>query len=184
MTTQKHLKEELIDWLTDIAGGIYDGSPHVHWIIENTGEFEPDQSLVYCGDCCEAEVNHLNQQTPEAEYRSDGGFGTQEDGFKYCEKCSCFLTCSLTDYGITQGLEEFEQGHMELSGEYRRSNAALLLQIAEGIGFVAKLQDRAGGFFARLHAMRLDQVIAASIPSLQDVKPEPPVKRRARTISI
>ena len=72
-----------------------------HWI------HNADEGESYCYECCKKEVKRLLKENPDGEYCVDGGWGTDGDSTRFCEKCEKLLENSLTDYGCEAELEHF-----------------------------------------------------------------------------
>jgi len=176
VTPQKSITDEIIEWLESIAGDVRGKSSNVYWIGEETG-IDPDQSLCYCRDCCAKEVDKLNESHPGSEHFSDGGFGSEEDSFKYCESCGAQLNCSLTESGARNYAEDFISGYFSLKAEDGRpESAADLLNVANQLCHGYDKDIRVQAFFAALMAARMNEIISPFKPG--DSAPEPPKQGR------
>lgn len=74
----------------------------LHWIGgADDGEY-------YCRKCCEKQVRKL-KRAGDVDAFVDGGWGTEEDGQRWCADCAALLDHSLTDYGVEAELEALEE---------------------------------------------------------------------------
>jgi hypothetical protein len=72
---------------------------------------ELDDNEEYCHDCAEKKLDEIRRKRRDPELGGLGcGCGTHEsDSQLFCEMCGKKLMCSLTNYGIEQEIEHFEQ---------------------------------------------------------------------------
>ncbi len=61
-----------------------------------------DEGITHCESC-------IKIIKPDAEWIEDygGGYDNESDSTEFCERCGKMLQCTLTDYGVDQGLSSF-----------------------------------------------------------------------------
>jgi len=94
-----------------------------------------DDSECWCFACCTQEVEKLRASDPAnaSEYIVDGGWGTEEDGQRFCAGCGKPLDCTLTDSGVKQELAHFlEYGFLSEDGTVSPVTAWELLNVFTG----------------------------------------------------
>ena len=98
----------------------------LHWITGyegDIGDVYVDQGQSFCRDCAELLVKTANDylvffplvydgHTREDEVFVDGGWGSEEDGTRSCERCGCTLDVSYTDYAFESEFDHFLSGGM------------------------------------------------------------------------
>lgn len=92
-----------------IMGGF--NPPGLHWISGGKDEATP-----YCYECAEKEVARILKKNPKADVHVAGGYGTEEDGPRFCETCGRLLDCTFTDYGVESELEHFAEPDSPIDG--------------------------------------------------------------------
>ena len=100
--------------LEPLAAG-YDVKPE-HWVGGG------DEGLSYCRDCCLAEVAKLGSD----DLRLDGGWVGECDAAPFCETCQHPLDYTLTDYGVEEELNHFEEYGFDLDSP---GDACALLKV-------------------------------------------------------
>ncbi len=77
-----------------------------HWISGPDGDLGSE----WCGDCGYYKVRNMrsHDRKRRRHYTLDGGWRTEEEGFRYCTSCGCRLDVSLTDYGARDELSRYE----------------------------------------------------------------------------
>lgn len=106
----------LLDFIRERAAGAEERLP-CHW-IGGTGDvkrFPHDAAADFCRECAESEISDYYEAHPELASEDDeralfvdGGWGTEHDSPPYCEVCGDPLIGHLTEYGVEQELEHFE----------------------------------------------------------------------------
>lgn len=106
--------QDLLDFILERAAGALDPLP-CHW-IGGAGEvhgFQYDAGSNFCCECAEALIELFYEAHPELDPDAedlylDGGWSTEHDSPPFCEECGTRLAGSLTNYGVDQELEHFE----------------------------------------------------------------------------
>lgn len=95
----------LIKQLSNIAGERR--LPYLRWIITPDGDLGSE----WCRDCGYYKVRNLRRHDRKRreDYILDGGWRTEEEGFKYCAGCGSRLDVCLTDYGLREELAHYEE---------------------------------------------------------------------------
>lgn len=127
---QQQRFDRCIDYLTPIARIVEVGAGEVHWIAARNAD--PDQGPSYCYECGSAKVDSLNIAHPEHEYLLDGGWGSYEsDCQEFCEECGKTLRTWLTDYGVSQELENWAVSRITLRGKHAAHCAYEIMRLLE-----------------------------------------------------
>jgi len=66
----------------------------------------------WCRSCCYFKVRHLRRHDKKnrRDYCVDGGWGTEEDGPRFCKGCGKPLDVSLTTFAVESELDHFLSG--------------------------------------------------------------------------
>lgn len=105
--------DSLRDLAHEYAAGAAPTEP-CHWIYgaNESRAFGIAESNDYCRECADTVAGLLRveypQEAEQAGLQVDGGWGTDHDSPPFCEGCGVRLLGSLTDYGVTQELDHFE----------------------------------------------------------------------------
>ena len=115
--------DELLDAAHDlIAPEAYkEKTENLHWIVGYEGEVEGvdvDEAQNFCWNCAKKIVVSLDalhgRERDEYSFQSgsydvfiDGGWGHDQDGMEFCEKCGVLLENSYTDYGFESELDHY-----------------------------------------------------------------------------
>jgi hypothetical protein len=81
--------------------------PMPRWIRTPDG----DLGTEWCSDCGYYKVRNLRRHDRKRaeDYILDGGWRTEEEGFKFCCSCGVRLDVGLTDYGVEDAVSAFEE---------------------------------------------------------------------------
>ena len=90
-----------------------------------------DESESYCYECAEKRIAELALEDPDSEYLIAGGYGSEGDSQRFCEKCEAALDNSFTDYAAEQELDHFEEYGFDRSSP---SDCYSLLQVIGATG--------------------------------------------------
>lgn len=108
----------LLDFIRERAAGAEERLP-CHWIggAGDVKRFPYDGATDFCRECAESAIDEFYEANPDQRGEDDdelalfldGGWNTEHDSPPYCEVCGDALDGSLTDYGVDQELEHFEE---------------------------------------------------------------------------
>jgi hypothetical protein len=95
-----------------------------HW-IHYFGD-SIDYSIDYCYECAKKHIEVLRKEYPDEEFVIDGGWGSESDGFVFCEDCGRLLDTSVLgcddelayfmEYGIEGDLNLYSMNEVINSG--------------------------------------------------------------------
>ena len=79
----------------------------LHWIHTPEG----DQGNEWCFDCGRYKVRNLRRRDRKnrEDYGLDGGWRTEEEGFKFCEGCGAHLDAHVLPYGVYSELDYYRE---------------------------------------------------------------------------
>lgn len=107
MTEQGYVPEisALMEQVAPIAAGTKLKFPR--WISTPDG----DQGEEWCPDCGYYMWRHLRRHDRKRreDYFLDGGWRTESDGFRFCAGCRIRLDVCLTDYGVEENINHYEE---------------------------------------------------------------------------
>lgn len=116
-------REALLEFICERSTGARVRLP-CHWIggTQDVKGFPYDAATDFCRECAESAIAdfyeaHPDQRGDEDDEPAlflDGGWGTEHDSPPYCEVCGDSLIGSLTEYGVDQELEHFEDHQPDL----------------------------------------------------------------------
>lgn len=117
------LKEQVLPFAADVV------TRYPRWIITPDG----DQGDEWCTDCGGAKLRNMRRRDRKRreDYILDGGWRTEEDGFRFCAGCGVRLDVSLTEYGFIDGLEKFDECGLSSSVADDAYEIAELLEYVE-----------------------------------------------------
>lgn len=140
MTNTFAMSELLRRFLLDRSAAIEANIEHPYWI----GGEGSDQGPSYCRACAETFVKNKNAGQPDAKkhFFVDGGFdGQTSDTVYLCEDCHKPLTYTLTEAGVGQEIEHFEDCKDEDFSTLSPQQAYELLELFDGGQHIAKFVD-------------------------------------------
>ena len=125
-----------------------------HWI--HGWDRDHYESISYCYECAEKEIEKLLKEDPEGEWIVDGGWGGEADSTPFCEGCGKLLSASLTNYGCESELEHFTyNGFNVASDEDRRAMHEVIESRGweEGEHSGDYERKKSEQYYAKLHAL-------------------------------
>lgn len=132
--------------LDDLSRPLRQQRPEIHWISTPDG----DQGSEWCGRCGHFKVRHLQRHDRKRRdsYFLDGGWRTEEDGFRYCCACGVQLDVGLTTYGALEAIESLDHfgirpGNAEDAADLSEILSTLAWHEPQNAGAVERAADLA-----------------------------------------
>ena len=104
-------RDDALRFILERTTGATEALP-CHWINCEDDDWPHDAGRDLCRECAESLIDEYRDEHPdldEDDIRLDGGWAMEHDSTPFCEVCEAKLDGCLTDYGVEQELEHFEQ---------------------------------------------------------------------------
>lgn len=110
--------------------------PYPRWISTPDGDLGSE----WCSDCGYYKVRNLRRRDRKRreDYILDGGWRTEEENFLNCTACGVALDVSLTDFGVEQVLETYEENGFTTS---RTSDAREIGELLSSVEYRFERDD-------------------------------------------